>query len=163
MPPQLGIYLDPIVLGGDNTFNIGEADDNASVTLSGTVSDDAKVGDTITQHQGAKRTQTTQVVELGGGKLCFRTSITADHLGPAAPELFFDHPAISVFYYITGYYAAADVKQRVTLSGTVRGDAKVGDDITLTLGEKSTLATQVGESYAPLLGIDTRSAGAKGV
>ncbi|MFU7507285.1 hypothetical protein ACA544_19860, partial [Vibrio cholerae] len=40
--------LDPIVVGGDNTVNKAEADDKASVTLSGTVSGDAKVGDDIT-------------------------------------------------------------------------------------------------------------------
>ncbi|MFU7507604.1 hypothetical protein ACA545_01885 [Vibrio cholerae] len=31
----------------------------------------------------------------------------------------------------------------MTLSGTVRGDAKVGDDITLTLGDGSKLETKV--------------------
>ncbi|EPV0864285.1 Ig-like domain-containing protein, partial [Vibrio cholerae] len=43
-PPELGIDLDPIVVGGDNTVNKAEADDKASVTLSGTVRGDAKVG-----------------------------------------------------------------------------------------------------------------------
>ncbi|EGQ8014318.1 hypothetical protein HFM15_002611, partial [Vibrio cholerae] len=47
-PPELGIDLDPIVVGGDNTVNKAEADDKASVTLSGTVRGDAKVGDDIT-------------------------------------------------------------------------------------------------------------------
>ncbi|WP_217563595.1 Ig-like domain-containing protein, partial [Vibrio cholerae] len=42
-PPELGIDLDPIVVGGDNTVNKAEADDKVSVTLSGTVSGDAKV------------------------------------------------------------------------------------------------------------------------
>ncbi|MFU7507655.1 hypothetical protein ACA545_02165 [Vibrio cholerae] len=45
--PELGIDLDPIVVGGDNTVNKAEADDKASVTLRGTDSGDAKVGDTI--------------------------------------------------------------------------------------------------------------------
>ncbi|MCO7090011.1 Ig-like domain-containing protein, partial [Vibrio cholerae] len=43
-PPELGIDLDPIVVGDDNTVNKAEADDKASVTLSGTVRGDAKVG-----------------------------------------------------------------------------------------------------------------------
>ncbi|EOX1813863.1 Ig-like domain-containing protein, partial [Vibrio cholerae] len=47
-PPELGIDLDPIVVGSDNTVNKAEADDKVSVTLSGTVSGDAKVNDTIT-------------------------------------------------------------------------------------------------------------------
>ncbi|EKL21052.1 hypothetical protein VCHC61A2_2433 [Vibrio cholerae HC-61A2] len=46
--PELGIDLDPIVVGDDNTVNKAEADDKASVTLSGTVRGDAKVGDNIT-------------------------------------------------------------------------------------------------------------------
>ncbi len=79
-PPELGIDLDPIVVGGDNTVNKAEADDKASVTLSGTVSGDAKVGDTITLTLGDKSTLTTQVVDLGGGKLGFSTSTTADKL-----------------------------------------------------------------------------------
>ncbi|MFU7507933.1 hypothetical protein ACA545_03765, partial [Vibrio cholerae] len=37
MAPELGIDLDPIVVGGDNTVNKAEADDKASVTLSLTV------------------------------------------------------------------------------------------------------------------------------
>ncbi|MDM5095621.1 hypothetical protein, partial [Aeromonas rivipollensis] len=45
--PDLGIDLDPIVVGGDNVVNQAEADDKASVTLSGTVSGDAKVDDTV--------------------------------------------------------------------------------------------------------------------
>ncbi|PKQ51621.1 hypothetical protein CR151_20025, partial [Vibrio cholerae] len=62
MAPELGIDLDPIVVGDDNTVNKAEADDKASVTLSGTVSGDAKVGDTITLTLGDKSTLTTQVV-----------------------------------------------------------------------------------------------------
>ncbi|EKF9756043.1 Ig-like domain-containing protein, partial [Vibrio cholerae] len=79
-PPELGIDLDPIVVGGDNNVNKAEADDKASVTLSGTVSGDAKVGDTITLTLGDKSTLTTQVVDLGNGQLGFSTSTTADKL-----------------------------------------------------------------------------------
>ncbi|MDV2344579.1 hypothetical protein, partial [Vibrio cholerae] len=61
--PELGIDLDPIVVGDDNTVNKAEAGDKASVTLSGTVSGDAKVGDTITLTLGDKSTLTTQVVD----------------------------------------------------------------------------------------------------
>ncbi|MFS1596819.1 Ig-like domain-containing protein [Vibrio cholerae] len=171
--PELGIDLDPIVVGDDNTVNKAEADDKASVTLSGTVRGDAKVGDTITLTLGDKSTLTTQVVDLGGGKLGFSTSITADKLvggssikaeitvtdaagnsttatdserysvDTVAPELGIDLDPIVVGDDNTVNKAEADDKASVTLSGTVRGDAKVGDDITLTLGDKSTLTTQV--------------------
>ncbi|WP_244086736.1 Ig-like domain-containing protein, partial [Aeromonas caviae] len=76
--PELGIDLDPIVVGGDNTVNKAEADDKASVTLSGTVSGDAKVGDTVTLTVGDGSKLTTQVVVLGNGQLGFSTSTTAD-------------------------------------------------------------------------------------
>ncbi|MGL5375737.1 MAG: retention module-containing protein, partial [Aeromonas veronii] len=78
--PELGIDLDPIVVGDDNTVNKAEADDKASVTLSGTVSGDAKVGDTITLTLGDGSKLTTQVVVLGNGQLGFSTSTTADKL-----------------------------------------------------------------------------------
>ncbi|EJH64070.1 Ig-like domain-containing protein [Vibrio cholerae] len=79
-PPELGIDLDPIVVGDDNTVNKAEADDKASVTLSGTVRGDAKVGDTITLTLGDGSKLETKVVDLGNGQLGFSTSTTADKL-----------------------------------------------------------------------------------
>ncbi|TXZ38570.1 Ig-like domain-containing protein, partial [Vibrio cholerae] len=79
-PPELGIDLDPIVVGDDNTVNKAEADDKASVTLSGTVSGDAKVGDDITLTLGDGSKLETKVVDLGNGQLGFSTSTTADKL-----------------------------------------------------------------------------------
>ncbi|HFG1590620.1 TPA: Ig-like domain-containing protein, partial [Vibrio cholerae] len=78
--PELGIDLDPIVVGGDNTVNKAEADDKASVTLSGTVRGDAKVGDDITLTLGDGSKLETKVVDLGNGQLGFSTSTTADKL-----------------------------------------------------------------------------------
>ncbi|WP_080476488.1 Ig-like domain-containing protein, partial [Vibrio cholerae] len=69
-----------IVVGGDNTVNKAEADDKASVTLSGTVRGDAKVGDTITLTLGDGSKLETKVVDLGNGQLGFSTSTTADKL-----------------------------------------------------------------------------------
>ncbi|GHX48864.1 RTX toxins binding protein [Vibrio cholerae] len=80
MGPELGIDLDPIVVGDDNTVNKVEADDKASVTLSGTVRGDAKVGDTITLTLGDGSKLETKVVDLGNGQLGFSTSTTADKL-----------------------------------------------------------------------------------
>ncbi|MCE9954368.1 retention module-containing protein, partial [Aeromonas allosaccharophila] len=78
--PDLGINLNPIAVGGDNVVNQAEADDKASVTLSGTVSGDAKVGDTVTLTLGDGSKLTTQVVVLGNGQRGFSTSTTADKL-----------------------------------------------------------------------------------
>ncbi|WP_416201591.1 hypothetical protein [Vibrio cholerae] len=112
------------MVGDDNTVNKAEADDKASVTLSGTVSGDAKVGDTITLTLGDKSTLTTQAVDFARGK---RPDTQLRLVG--------DDNTVNK--------AEADDKASVTLSGTVSGDAKVGDTITLTLGDKSTLTTQV--------------------
>ncbi|HGF7532153.1 TPA: Ig-like domain-containing protein, partial [Vibrio cholerae] len=79
-PPELGIDLDPIVVGGGNTVNKAEADDKVSVTLSGTVSGDAKVNDTVILTLGDGSKLETKVVELGNGQLGFSTSTTADKL-----------------------------------------------------------------------------------
>ncbi|ENM3856307.1 Ig-like domain-containing protein [Vibrio cholerae] len=183
--PELGIDLDPIVVGDDNTVNKAEADDKASVTLSGTVSGDAKVGDTITLTLGDKSTLTTQVVDLGNGQLGFSTSTTADKLvggsnikaeitvtdaagnsttatdsedyivDTVAPELGIDLDPIVVGGDNTVNKAEADDKASVTLSGTVRGDAKVGDTITLTLGDGSKLETKVVDLGNGQLGFST--------
>ncbi|HEH9429779.1 TPA: retention module-containing protein, partial [Aeromonas sobria] len=78
--PELGIDLNPIVVGGDNVVNQAEADGKASVTLSGTVSGDAKVGDTVTLTLGDGSKLTTKVVDLDNGQLGFSTSTIADKL-----------------------------------------------------------------------------------
>ncbi|MGN5030914.1 Ig-like domain-containing protein, partial [Aeromonas rivipollensis] len=78
--PDLGINLNPIVVGGDNVVNQAEADDKASVTLSGSVSGDAKVDDTVILTLGDGSKLSTKVVDLGNGQLGFSTSTTADKL-----------------------------------------------------------------------------------
>ncbi|WWM74333.1 Ig-like domain-containing protein [Vibrio cholerae] len=173
--PELGIDLDPIVVGSDNTVNKAEADDKVSVTLSGTVSGDAKVNDTITLTLGDGSKLETKVAELGNGQLGFSTSTTADKLvggssitaeitvidaagnsttksdsedysvDTVAPELGIDLDPIVVGSDNTVNKAEADDKVSVTLSGTVSGDAKVNDTITLTLGDGSKLETKVVE------------------
>ncbi|HFG1953484.1 TPA: Ig-like domain-containing protein, partial [Vibrio cholerae] len=174
-PPELGIDLDPIVVGGDNTVNKAEADDKVSVTLSGTVSGDAKVNDTVILTLGDGSKLETKVVELGNGQLGFSTSTTADKLvggssikaeitvtdaagnsttksdsedysvDTVAPELGIDLDPIVVGSDNTVNKAEADDKVSVTLSGTVSGDAKVNDTVILTLGDGSKLETKVVE------------------
>ncbi|EMK6783471.1 Ig-like domain-containing protein, partial [Vibrio cholerae] len=146
-PPELGIDLDPIVVGGDNTVNKAEAGDKASVTLSGTVRGDAKVGDDITLTLGDGSKLETKVVDLGNGQLGFSTSTTADKLvggssikaeitvtdaagnsttksdsedysvDTVAPELGIDLDPIVVGDDNTVNKAEADDKASVTLSG----------------------------------------------
>ncbi|MFU7508862.1 hypothetical protein ACA545_08725 [Vibrio cholerae] len=57
------------MVGGDNTVNKAEADDKARFTLSGTVSGDAKVGDTITLTLGdGSKLETLDLVHLSGSR-----------------------------------------------------------------------------------------------
>ncbi|WP_262362764.1 Ig-like domain-containing protein, partial [Vibrio cholerae] len=184
-PPELGIDLDPIVVGGDNTVNKAEADDKVSVTLSGTVSGDAKVNDTVILTLGDGSKLETKVVELGSGQLGFSTSTTADKLvggssikaeitvtdaagnsttksdsedysvDTVAPELGIDLDPIVVGSDNTVNKAEADDKVSVTLSGTVSGDAKVNDTVILTLGDGSKLETKVVELGSGQLGFST--------
>ncbi|MGO4165177.1 Ig-like domain-containing protein, partial [Vibrio paracholerae] len=184
-PPELGIDLDPIVVGGDNTVNKAEADDKVSVTLSGTVSGDAKVNDTVILTLGDGSKLETKVVELGNGQLGFSTSTTADKLvggssikaeitvtdaagnsttksdsedysvDTVAPELGIDLDPIVVGSDNTVNKAEADDKVSVTLSGTVSGDAKVNDTVILTLGDGSKLETKVVELGSGQLGFST--------
>ncbi|TQQ76170.1 Ig-like domain-containing protein, partial [Vibrio cholerae] len=159
-PPELGIDLDPIVVGDDNTVNKAEADGKASVTLSGTVSGDAKVGDTITLTLGDGSKLETKVVDLGNGQLGFSTSTTADKLvggssitaeitvtdaagnsstatdsedysvDTQAPEL-----SIKLDADITDddIINAAEAGQKIPVSGTVTGEFNKGDIVTLTV------------------------------
>src|SRR5690606_36585177 len=85
--PEVGIDLAPIVIGDDNYLNAAELDDKVSVTLHGTVSGDAKVGDTVTLTLPDGSTITTSVVDLGGGALGFTTTTTTDHLGTGTPDV----------------------------------------------------------------------------
>src|SRR5690606_34007436 len=85
--PEVGIDLAPIVIGDDNYLNAAELDDKASVTLHGTVSGDAKVGDTVTLTLPDCSTITASVVALSGGGLGFTTTTTADHLGTGTPDV----------------------------------------------------------------------------
>ncbi|MFU7507659.1 hypothetical protein ACA545_02185, partial [Vibrio cholerae] len=55
--------------GADNTVNKAEAADKASVTLSGTVSGDAKVGDAITLTRGAGTNLKTTRMYVARGTL----------------------------------------------------------------------------------------------
>ncbi|MFB2872063.1 retention module-containing protein, partial [Aeromonas jandaei] len=78
--PELSIDLNPIVVGGDNVVNQVEADGESRVTLSGTVSGDAKVDDTVTLTVADGSKLATKVVDLGNGQLGFSATTTADKL-----------------------------------------------------------------------------------
>ncbi|MEH8199234.1 retention module-containing protein, partial [Aeromonas allosaccharophila] len=154
--PDLGINLNPIVVGGDNVVNQAEADDKASVTLSGTVSGDAKVGDTVTLTLGDGSKLTTQVVVLGNGQRGFSTSTTADKLvggsSVKAEITVTDAAGNSTTKSDTKDYTVDNVAApapTVELQGAggddVYNKAEIGDDNSVTAKVTLSAGTQVGD------------------
>ncbi|WP_440886742.1 Ig-like domain-containing protein, partial [Vibrio sp. WZ-1] len=161
--PTASINLGPIVVGDDNTIN--EAESTGKVTLSGTVGGDVTVGDTVALQLGDDALTTTKVVDLGNGQLGFAVDVDASKLvgvdGQAitASVTITDGADNSVTATDTETYQVdvdaptasinldpivvgddntineAESTGKVTLSGTVGGDVKVGDTVTLALGE----------------------------
>ncbi|MGR5275940.1 Ig-like domain-containing protein, partial [Vibrio rotiferianus] len=161
--PTASIDLDPIVVGGDNTIN--EAESTGKVTLSGTVGGDVKVGDTVTLALGETLLTTVKVVNLGNDQLGFSVDVDASELvgfdgkSVTASVTMTDEAGNSVEKSDTETYQVdvdaptasidldpivvggdntineAESTGQVTLSGTVGGDVKVGDTVTLALGE----------------------------
>ncbi|MGR5213374.1 Ig-like domain-containing protein, partial [Vibrio rotiferianus] len=169
--PTASINLDPIVVGGDNTIN--EAESTGKVTLSGTVDGDVKVGDTVTLALGENLLTTVKVVDLGNDQLGFSVDVDASKLvgvdGQAitASVTITDDAGNAVTATDTETYlvdvdaptASIDLDPivvgddntinevestgKVTLSGTVVGDVKVGDTVTLALDENRLTTVKV--------------------
>nr|WP_258406812.1 Ig-like domain-containing protein [Shewanella alkalitolerans] len=165
------IDLSPIDIGGDNVIN--QAESEGSVTLSGTVGGDVKLGDIVTLTLDGNEIATATVVDLGNGVLGFSTTVDA--------SLLLDADANSITASVTatdpagnsitvtdseGYGVDTDISASidlspidiggdnvinqaesegsVPLSGTVGGDVKLGDIVTLTLdGNEIATATVV--------------------
>ncbi|MCL2912173.1 Ig-like domain-containing protein, partial [Shewanella corallii] len=79
--PAASIDLNPIVIGDDNVINQAESED--TVTLTGTVGGDVKVGDTVTLTLGDGTIASTTVIDLGDGLLGFTVDVDASALADA--------------------------------------------------------------------------------
>ncbi|MGR5061256.1 Ig-like domain-containing protein, partial [Vibrio rotiferianus] len=167
--PTASIDLDPIVVGNDNTIN--EAEATGQVTLTGTVGGEVVEGDTVQLKLGDNLLAEVEVIKLADGKLGFSADVDAstlagfndqsvtasvtitDGAGNAVTEtdtetyqVDVDAPTVSIDLdpIVVGgdnTINEAESTGKVTLSGTVGGDVKVGDTVTLALGE--TLLTTV--------------------
>ncbi|MCO7021349.1 Ig-like domain-containing protein, partial [Vibrio paracholerae] len=134
-----------------------------SVTLSGTVSGDAKVNDTVILTLGDGSKLETKVVELGSGQLGFSTSTTADRLvggssikaeitvtdaaGNSTTKSDSENYSVDTVAPELGIKLDADITaddiinaeeagQQIPVSGTVTGEFKAGDIVTLTVNGK---------------------------
>ncbi|RBP36445.1 hypothetical protein DFR37_11224, partial [Eoetvoesiella caeni] len=146
----------------DNIVNATEAAGTVSIT--GTVGGDAKVGDTVTVQIG-EHTVTTLVVEgntwsvdVAGSVLAGNASISASVAASDAAGNTTTADATQTYSVDTVATATIDIDDitidnivnateaagTVSITGSVGGDAKVGDTVTVQIGEH-TVTTQVGE------------------
>ncbi|MDK9779723.1 Ig-like domain-containing protein, partial [Vibrio sp. D401a] len=161
--PTASIDLDPIVVGDDNVINQAEA--TGQVTLTGTVGGEVVEGDTVQLKLGDNLLAEVEVIKLADGELGFSADVDAstlasfndqsvtasvtitDGAGNAVTEtdtetyqVDVDAPTASIDLdpIVVGNdntINEAESTGKVTLSGTVGGDVKVGDTVTLALGE----------------------------
>ncbi|QJQ07236.1 Ig-like domain-containing protein [Undibacterium piscinae] len=152
-------------VAGDDIVNAAES--NKPVTLSGTVSGDAKAGDIVTLTVGTHTYNATVTGTagnysysvavpgadlLGNGNVHASVSSTDTAGNPAVATA--DHTytvdttasASITIATVAGddIVNAAESNKPVTLSGTVSGDAKAGDIVTLTVGTHTYNATVTG-------------------
>ena len=157
--PAAGISLNPIA--GDDLLNAAEA--AGSVTLSGTVSGDVKAGDSVTVTVGGSSYTTTVTADgstwsvgVPGSVLAANGQVEASVTTPMTPAIptppaptapvavDTTPPAAGISLNpIAGddLFNAAEAAGSVTLSGTVSGDVKAGDSVTVTVGGSSYTTT----------------------
>ncbi|WP_313512703.1 retention module-containing protein, partial [Pseudomonas sp.] len=164
--PVVSIALDPIT--SDDVINRAEADSD-TITLTGTVGGDVRVGDTITLNIGGVP-YSGNVVQLGNGSLGFSIDVSGANLAAnsnvTATVTSVDGvgnvgTATTDRPYTVDLAAEASITldpitddsvlnnaelsgDTLTLTGTVGGDAQVGDTVTLTIGS----ATYTGDVIA---------------
>ncbi|WP_440888302.1 Ig-like domain-containing protein, partial [Vibrio sp. WZ-1] len=161
--PTASIDLDPIVVGDDNVINQAEA--TGQVTLTGSVGGEVVEGDTVQLKLGDNLLAEVEVIKLADGNLGFSADVDAsalagfndqsvtasvtitDGAGNAVTatdtetyQVDVDAPTASIDLdpIVVGgdnTINEAESTGKVTLSGTVGGDVKIGDTVTLALGE----------------------------
>ncbi len=169
-PPTASITLDPNITP-DDIINAAEA--GGDVTVTGTVGGDVKVGDTVTltingvDYTGLVQPGNTFAIDVAGSDLAADPDLriaasvtTTDSAGnsitvtdsetytvdttPPAASITLD-PNITPDDVVNAAEAGADI----TVTGTVGGDVKVGDTVTLTInGVDYTGLVQAGNTFA---------------
>ncbi|WNL43920.1 Ig-like domain-containing protein [Halomonas sp. PAMB 3264] len=153
-------------IAGDDVVNGEEA--KGDVTVTGTVGGDAKAGDTVTLTVGENtyggevvadgEGNLTYAIDVPGAMLADNDSITAEVTGTddagnsyrqdaeRGYEVNLDASATITIDVIAGdgVVNGEEAKGDVTITGTVGGDAKAGDTVTLTVGDNTHTGT-VGE------------------
>ncbi|WP_025821452.1 Ig-like domain-containing protein [Shewanella marina] len=152
----------------DDVINAAEAKTN--IPVHGSVGDDVKVGDTVTVHVGDKTyTTTVQIgktwtvdvpgkVLVDNGSHNVHASVTATDIAGNSATANADHAytvdtTIAASITIESITSddvinAAEAKTNIPVNGTVGDDAKVGDTVTVNVGDKSyTTAVQAGNTW----------------
>ncbi|UJZ96626.1 Ig-like domain-containing protein [Photobacterium damselae subsp. damselae] len=158
----LSAQVDITAVAGDNVLNADESKDGAKVSITGTVGGDVKAGDTVTLTVDGKEIGTATVVD-NGGKLewtatdidghvlanASKDDVTAtvsikDSYGNTASAIdnqAYEEKTLSASVTIDGVTADNIINEKeatetITLHGTVGGDVKVGDEVTITVDGK---------------------------
>lgn len=80
---KASIEIDPILINGDYILNTGDVNPDLDITITGTVTGTAAVGNTVKLTMPNGDVLSTTVVDLGEGKLGYSVDSTADKLGGA--------------------------------------------------------------------------------
>ncbi|MCA8867009.1 Ig-like domain-containing protein, partial [Halomonas sp. SBBP1] len=149
-------------LAGDDVINGEEATQTISVT--GSVGGDAKAGDTVTltvgddTFTGQVAADLTYAIDVPGSVLADNDSVTAEVTGEDAAGNAYSAEADRGYGVDTDASATISIDtlagddvingeeatQTISVTGSVGGDAKAGDTVTLTVGDNSYEGT-VGE------------------
>ncbi|MDF1580476.1 MAG: VCBS domain-containing protein, partial [Desulfuromonadales bacterium] len=169
-PPVPTITLDQNITA-DDIINIAEA--NGAVAITGTAGGDAQIGDTVTllvndlEYTGQVRTDMTFSIAVAGSdlvadsdKTVVASITTSDPAGNPATatdsaeytvDITVPVPTIALVPTITGdnIINIAEAGGIVAITGSVGGDAQVGDTITLTVnGVDSTGLVQADKTFS---------------
>ncbi|UKA05071.1 retention module-containing protein [Photobacterium damselae subsp. damselae] len=158
----LSAQVDITAVAGDNVLNADESKDGAKVSITGTVGGDVKAGDTVTLTVDGKEIGTATVVDNGGKLEWTATDIDGHVLANASKDdvtatvsikdsygntasatdnQAYEEKTLSASVTIDGVTADNIINEKeatetITLHGTVGGDVKVGDEVTITVDGK---------------------------
>jgi hypothetical protein len=169
-------------IADDNVLYPQESDEGAKVSITGTVGDDVKAGDTVTLTVDGKKIGQAIVVDNGGklewtakgidGHLLANATMdsvtasvtTKDEAGNIASSTDVqDYTEISVSVTVDSINDGKPItgnehdhaSNKITVTGSVGGDAKVGDTVTLTIDGKDIGTVKVEDLGGGKLGYTT--------
>ncbi|PSU20298.1 hypothetical protein CTM97_18230, partial [Photobacterium phosphoreum] len=156
-------------VANDNVLNADESKDGAKVSITGTVGGDVKAGDTVTLTVDGKEIGTAQVVDNAGKLEWVATDIdghllatattddvtatvsikdTFGNTASATDSQTYEEKTLTAQVTIDNVTAdnvinGTEATETITLHGSVGGDVKIGDEVTITIDGQSHTVTVV--------------------